>query len=276
MYRADKNGRVANMLYAIGLGFVEIGTVTPEPQAGNPKPRVFRALDQQALVNRLGFPSVGAEAVARNLSRVRLSQAPLGINIGKNASTPLDQAASDYLRCLEALTEIGFDGYAIGGLSVGEKNDEMVSLLNQSAHRLPEDHPRYLMGVGTPADIVNAVAGGVDQFDCVLPTRNGRKGYAYTSTGVVRLRNAVHRRCEQPLDRDCDCYCCRRFTRAYLRHLITSREQLGGTLVSLHNIRFYQTLMSRIRDASSAGELEQWRSTFMNHVQRDTNEESPE
>lgn len=100
---ADKNGRVANMLYAIGLGFVEIGTVTPEPQAGNPKPRVFRALDQQALVNRLGFPSVGAEAVARNLSRVRLSQAPLGINIGKNASTPLDQAASDYLRCLEAL-----------------------------------------------------------------------------------------------------------------------------------------------------------------------------
>ncbi len=180
------------------------------------------------------------------------------------------------LRCLAALTEIGFDGYAIGGLSVGEKNDEMVALLNQFAHRLPEDHPRYLMGVGTPGDIVNAVAGGVDQFDCVLPTRNGRKGYAYTSTGVVRLRNAAHRRSDQPLDRDCDCYCCRRFTRAYLRHLITSREQLGGTLVSLHNVRFYQTLMSRIRHAISAGEFEQWRSTFMNHVQRDTNEESPE
>ena len=180
------------------------------------------------------------------------------------------------LECLTALTEIGFDGYAIGGLSVGEKNEEMLALLHETAHRLPEDRPRYLMGVGAPRDIVNAVAAGVDQFDCVLPTRNGRKGYAYTSAGVVRLRNNAHRLSCEPLDESCDCYCCRNFTRAYLRHLIMSGELLGSTLVSLHNVRFYQALMSRIRDAISAGEFEQWRSTFMSRVQRDTNEESTE
>ncbi len=178
--------------------------------------------------------------------------------------------------CLTALTEIGFDGYAIGGLSVGEKNEEMLALLHEIAHQLPDDRPRYHMGVGAPRDIVNAVAAGVDQFDCVLPTRNGRKGYAYTGAGVVRLRNSVHRLSCEPLDRSCDCYCCRNFTRAYLRHPIMSGELLGATLVSLHNVRFYQTLMSRIRDAISAGDFEQWRSTFINHVDRDTNEESTE
>jgi queuine tRNA-ribosyltransferase len=180
------------------------------------------------------------------------------------------------LDCLTALTEIGFDGYAIGGLSVGEKNEEMLALLRETAHRLPDDRPRYLMGVGAPRDIVNAVAAGVDQFDCVLPTRNGRKGYAYTSAGVVRLRNSAHRLSCEPLDGSCDCYCCRNFSRAYLRHLIMSGELLGATLVSLHNVRFYQALMGRIRDAIDAGEFEQWRAAFLDDAGRATDEESSE
>jgi queuine tRNA-ribosyltransferase len=167
------------------------------------------------------------------------------------------------LRCLDALVEIGFDGYALGGLSVGEKNDEMRAVLDAVAHRFPEDRPRYLMGVGTPLDIAHAVAAGIDQFDCVLPTRNGRKGYAYTWEGVVRLRNAAHRLSEAPLDAACDCYCCRRFTRAYLRHLIVAGELLGGALVSLHNVRFYQSFMARMRGEIEAGSFDAWRRAFV-------------
>lgn len=165
--------------------------------------------------------------------------------------------------CLARLVAIGFEGYAIGGLSVGEAPEEMHALVAALAPELPADRPRYLMGVGNPRDLVEAVVAGVDQFDCVLPTRNGRKGYAFTSAGCVRLRNTVHKIAAEPLDPACDCYTCRTFSRGYLRHLVMSGELLGGTLVSLHNIRFYQALMGQIRAALAAGTFAEWRRAFL-------------
>ncbi len=164
--------------------------------------------------------------------------------------------------CLEQLVEIGFEGYALGGLSVGERPEEMHALVAAFTPELPADRPRYLMGVGTPRDLAAAVAAGIDQFDCVLPTRNGRKGYAFTSQGVRRLRNAQHTLADEPLDPACDCYTCRTFSRGYLRHLFMSAEVLGGTLVSLHNIHFYQALMRQMRAAIAAGTLPAWRRTL--------------
>ncbi|MGE0480833.1 MAG: tRNA guanosine(34) transglycosylase Tgt [Phycisphaerae bacterium] len=161
--------------------------------------------------------------------------------------------------CLEQLVEIGFDGYALGGLSVGEPPAEMWALMNDLAPQLPADTPRYVMGIGTPLDLANAVSAGVDQFDCVLPTRNGRKGYAFTSAGVVRLRNAAHRVSDQPLDANCDCYTCGHFSRGYLRHLMQVGEVLGGSLVSLHNVAFYQRLARQMRAAIEADRFATWR-----------------
>jgi queuine tRNA-ribosyltransferase len=130
------------------------------------------------------------------------------------------------------------------------------------------------MGVGTPIDLVNAVATGIDQFDCVLPTRNARKGFAFTSAGTLRLRNARHKLADAPVDEACDCYTCRRFSRGYLRHLIMTGEVLGGTLVSLHNIRFYQTLMRQMRAAIQAGTFAAWRAAFQaRHAAEDTKED---
>ncbi|RMF85902.1 MAG: tRNA-guanine transglycosylase, partial [Planctomycetota bacterium] len=166
-------------------------------------------------------------------------------------------------QCLKQLQEMGFAGYALGGLSVGERPVEMWELLDAFADELPADRPRYLMGVGTPRDLVEAVASGVDQFDCVLPTRNGRKGYAFTSAGAVRLRNAAHRDATDPLDSACDCYTCRRFSRGYLRHLIMSGEALGATLISIHNLRFYGRLMDAMRSAIEEDRFAAWRRTFL-------------
>lgn len=165
--------------------------------------------------------------------------------------------------CLGELREIGFDGYALGGLSVGEAPQQMWALLDAFANELPQDRPRYLMGVGTPRDLVEAVHAGVDQFDCVLPTRNGRKGYAFTSKGTLRLRNAIHRTSAEPLDPACGCYCCRGFSRGYLRHLLTNDEVLGATLVSIHNVAFYQALMARMRAAIERGEFAELRREFL-------------
>jgi queuine tRNA-ribosyltransferase len=177
--------------------------------------------------------------------------------------------------CLARLVEIGFDGYAIGGLSVGEPPPRMWRLLDEFAAELPADRPRYLMGVGRPADIAHAVAAGIDQFDCVLPTRNGRKGYAFTSLGVRRLRNAEHRASREPLDPDCDCYTCREFSRGYLRHLFMDGEALGPTLVSLHNVAFYQRLMRDIRAAIESQSLEAWRAALLGSPRACLEEEQP-
>ena len=156
---------------------------------------------------------------------------------------------------LAGLTQIGFDGYAIGGLSVGEPKPDMMRILGHTAPRLPAGKPRYLMGVGTPSDIIEAVNVGVDMFDCVLPTRNARNGWLYTSEGVVKLRNAKYRDDLSPLDPACDCHTCTHFTRAYLHHLQKVNEILGSRLNTLHNLHFYQRLMRELRAAITAGNL---------------------
>jgi queuine tRNA-ribosyltransferase len=156
---------------------------------------------------------------------------------------------------LAELVNIGFDGYAIGGLSVGEPKPDMLRILRHTAPRLPADRPRYLMGVGTPSDIVAAVAAGIDMFDCVLPTRNARNGWLYTRHGVIKLRNARYRDDLAPLDKDCACYTCRNFTRAYLHHLQRVNEMLGARLNTLHNLHYYQELMAGLRAAIAGGGL---------------------
>jgi queuine tRNA-ribosyltransferase len=156
---------------------------------------------------------------------------------------------------LDGLQQIGFEGYAIGGLSVGEPKEDMRRILAHTAPRLPADKPRYLMGVGTPEDIVEAVQAGVDMFDCVIPTRSGRMGRAYTSGGVLNMRNARHADDAGPLDPECDCPACTKHSRAYIHHLIKAEEMLGPMLLTWHNIRYYQRLMERMRNAILAGRL---------------------
>lgn len=156
---------------------------------------------------------------------------------------------------LKGLTDIGFDGYAIGGLSVGEPKDEMFDVLDYLPAMMPEDKPRYLMGVGTPEDLVEGVRRGVDMFDCVMPTRNARNGHLFTSSGVIKIRNAQHRHNVGPLDPACDCYTCKNFTRGYLHHLDKCKEMLGAQLNTIHNLRYYQTLMAGLRQAIEAGNL---------------------
>ena len=155
-----------------------------------------------------------------------------------------------------ALTGIGFEGYAIGGLAVGEGQAEMFRVLDFTAPALPEGRPRYLMGVGTPADIIGAVARGVDMFDCVIPTRSGRTGRAYTSRGVLNMRNARHADDASAIDPECDCPACARHSRAYVHHLIRAEEMLGPMLLTWHNIRYYQTLTARLRAAILEGRFE--------------------
>lgn len=157
--------------------------------------------------------------------------------------------------CLDALVAMDFPGYAIGGLSVGECTGQMAEFLREFTHHMPEDRPRYLMGVGRPIDMLRAVAAGVDMFDCVMPTRNGRNSFAFVDPGFVRLRNARHRVDEAPIDPGCPCYACEHFTRAYLRHLFLAGEMLGPILVSIHNIAYYHRWMQRIRDAIAADSL---------------------
>ena len=158
-------------------------------------------------------------------------------------------------RCAVALIELGFDGYAIGGLSVGESHEEMVEILEPVASLLPPDRPRHLMGVGTPRDILAAVLAGVDLFDCVLPTRNGRNSHAFAASGPLKMRNEKYRLDPEPFERDCDCEACQRFSRGYIRHLFNTSEMLGPTLTSIHNLRFYQRFMSDIRDLIREGRL---------------------
>lgn len=156
---------------------------------------------------------------------------------------------------LEGLGEIGFDGYAIGGLSVGEPKEEMIKVLDYLPEWMPDDKPRYLMGVGKPEDLVEGVRRGVDMFDCVMPTRNGRNGHLFTFEGTIKIRNARHRHDTAPLEADCDCYTCQNFSRGYLHHLDRCSEMLGAMLNTIHNLRHYQRLMAGLRGAIEAGTL---------------------
>ncbi|MBN9126530.1 MAG: tRNA guanosine(34) transglycosylase Tgt, partial [Nitrosospira sp.] len=166
-------------------------------------------------------------------------------------------------RSLAGLQNIGFDGYAIGGLSVGEPKADMARILRHVAPQLPAAKPRYLMGVGTPADIVNAVAQGIDMFDCVLPTRNARNGWLYTRNGVIKLRNSRYRLDTAPPDDQCGCYTCRHFSRAYLHHLQRINEILGARLNTVHNLHYYQQLMDEIRAAIESGRFEEYAQEFL-------------
>ncbi|MDO5610065.1 MAG: tRNA guanosine(34) transglycosylase Tgt [Pseudomonadota bacterium] len=163
----------------------------------------------------------------------------------------------------EGLRQIGFDGYAIGGLAVGETEDERNAMLDHTAPQLPEDRPRYLMGVGRPEDLVEAVARGVDMFDCVMPTRNARNGHFFTATGTVRIRNAKYEHDLGPIEEGCDCYACANgFSRSYLRHLDRCNEMLAPMLGTLHNLRHYQRLMAEMRAAIEAGDFAEFRAAF--------------
>ncbi len=164
---------------------------------------------------------------------------------------------------LAGLVDIGFDGYAIGGLSVGEPKDEMMRILRHCAPRLPADRPRYLMGVGTPEDIVEAIGAGIDLFDCVMPTRHARNGWLFTSRGNLKIRNARYRDDERPLDPACACTTCARFSRAYLHHLDRIGEMLGAHLATVHNLHFYLSLVAGARDAIAEARFEPWRAAFM-------------
>ena len=163
---------------------------------------------------------------------------------------------------LGALVALGFDGFAVGGVSVGEPKEDMARLVAYTAPRLPRHRPRYLMGVGTPEDIVDAVAHGFDMFDCVMPTRNARNGWLFTRFGDIKIRNARHRADTRPLDETCGCYTCRNFSRAYLHHLHRANEILGARLNTLHNLFFYLGLMAGLRAAIEQGRLEAFRRQF--------------
>ncbi|WP_353149038.1 tRNA guanosine(34) transglycosylase Tgt [Pollutimonas bauzanensis] len=163
---------------------------------------------------------------------------------------------------LAGLQDIGFEGYAIGGLSVGEPKEDMMRILAHVAPRLPELAPRYLMGVGTPEDLVEGVSRGVDMFDCVMPTRNARNGWLFTRFGDIKIRNARYRDDTRPLDSGCACHTCRSFSRSYLHHLQRSNEISGSRLNTLHNLHFYLTIMQEMRDAIAAGRFDAWREQF--------------
>ncbi|MEO0412958.1 MAG: tRNA guanosine(34) transglycosylase Tgt, partial [Pseudomonadota bacterium] len=199
-----------------------------------------------AVRSRAGFDGGGAHAEAACL---------FGIQQGSTFED-LRQRSSDALR------EIGFDGYAVGGLAVGEGQAEMLRVLDFAAPMLPVDRPRYLMGVGKPSDLVGAVARGIDMFDCVLPTRSARNGQAFTWGGAINIKNARHRDDPRPLDESCQCPACRRFSRAYLHHLIKSGEILGAMLMTQHNLRFYQDLMAAMRTAIAQGRFEAFQKDF--------------
>lgn len=175
-----------------------------------------------------------------------------------NALFGIQQGGTDLdlrRQSINGLTSIGFDGYAIGGLAVGEPKEVMYDALREIPDMMPEDKPRYLMGVGRPEDILEGVLNGVDMFDCVMPTRNARNGHLFTSEGVVKIRNAKYAMDTRPLDPNCDCYCCRNFTRAYLHHLDKCGEMLGAHLNTIHNLHYYQHLMQQIRRHIEEGTL---------------------
>ncbi|MDD4980334.1 MAG: tRNA guanosine(34) transglycosylase Tgt [Candidatus Omnitrophica bacterium] len=217
-------------------------------------------------------------AMKRTLDWAKRSKAVIGYRLSANTKhqTPntkhqtllfgiVQGATYEELRreCSERLIALGFDGYAIGGVSVGEPKNLSYNIVNFTVNFLPEDKPRYLMGVGTPKDIVEAVGLGIDMFDCVVPTRYGRNGTAFTSEGKLVVRNAPFAEDFRPLDKECSCYACKNFSRSYLRHLFNTEEILGLRLVSLHNIHFYLELMRRVREAIAEDQFEEFKKRFL-------------
>ncbi len=206
-----------------------------------------------------------------------------GADLGKRGGDPLGDAAETGLSGRQALfgivqgaghfdlrkesldrtAEIGFDGYAIGGLSVGEEKSVMYGVLEYLAPKMPKERPRYLMGVGTPEDLIEGISHGVDMFDCVMPTRNGRTGGAFTSRGKLNIRNAKFIKDDQPLDPDCICSVCRRYSRGYIRHLYRSGEMNAATMISHHNLAFYLDTMRRVRQSIKSGSFARFRSEFL-------------
>ena len=164
---------------------------------------------------------------------------------------------------INTLTDIGFDGYAVGGLAVGESQKQMFDVLDFTSTKLPHDKPRYLMGVGKPDDIIGGVARGVDMFDCVLPTRSGRNGQAFTNTGSINIRNAKYKNLDEPIDKDSKNPICREYSAGYIHHLFNAKEMLGGMLLSLHNIYFYQNMMNEIRNAIEGNSFKKYSEDFL-------------
>lgn len=212
---------------------------TPYPATEDQAARSMALSMRWARRSRDGFDAGGAHAARSALFGIQQG--------GMHARLRRESA--------DALIAIGFDGYAIGGLAVGEGQEQMFAVLDDAPGMLPADRPRYLMGVGKPDDIVGAVERGVDLFDCVLPTRSGRNGQAFTWSGAVNIRNARHKDDDGPLDADCDCPVCTTYSRAYLHHLVRSGEILGAMLMTQHNLHFYQALMHKLRAAIAAGTL---------------------
>ncbi|MFL6863885.1 MAG: tRNA guanosine(34) transglycosylase Tgt [Allosphingosinicella sp.] len=227
---------------------------------------IVMAFDQ--LVPTTSAPETQAEAMARSMRWARRSRDAFdggGAHAEAAALFGIQQGALDEgLRraSAEALVEIGFDGYAVGGLAVGEGQEAMFACLDFAPGQLPEDRPRYLMGVGKPDDIVGAVERGIDMFDCVLPTRSGRTGQAFTRDGPINIRNARFAEDEAPLDPDCACPVCAGWSRAYLHHLVRAGEILGAMLMTEHNLCFYQALMADLRAAIAEGRLTAFADAF--------------
>lgn len=163
---------------------------------------------------------------------------------------------------LQGLKDIGFDGYAIGGLSVGEPKEDMYRVLKHLAPQMPDNAPRYLMGVGTPENLVTAVSYGIDMFDCVLPTRNARNGWLYTETGVIKIRNAKYESDTRPIDENCSCSTCKNFSRSYIKHLLKNNEILGARLATIHNLHFFLNLMQQMREAIQNGRFAEFKQEF--------------
>ncbi len=207
-----------------------------------------------------------AQRCKREFTRLQNTNALFGIVQGGMHESLRDES-------LAGLVDIGFHGYAIGGLSVGEPKEDMLRILAHTAPKLPADQPRYLMGVGTPEDLVDAVGHGVDMFDCVMPTRNARNGWLFTRFGDVKIRNAMHRDDTRALDEACGCYTCQNFTRAYLHHLQKTQEILGARLNTIHNLYYYQELMQEMRDAIEADQFRAFVDKF--RANRQQSQEKP-
>ena len=231
--------------------------------------RIQRVLDSDIVMvfdECTGYPATRDEAAASMRLSMRWADRSKRAHAGNaNALFGIVQGGMyEDLRdeSLGMLTSLAFDGYAVGGVSVGEPKEDMLRMIAHTAPRLPADRPRYLMGVGTPEDIVDAVTRGFDMFDCVLPTRNARNGWLFTRFGDVKIKNARHRHDTRPLDETCPCYTCRHFTRAYLHHLHRANEILGARLNTIHNLAYYLGLLGELREAIAGGVLAGFRERF--------------